>query len=135
MREDIYGLVLLLNSHGSHRVGLMTELDETGGDGNKITAYGAGYSYVGQSITLTLDASQRDYENAGNTDQLLVTPGIGLRVVNTIQLSVNDRILFEDGKKIDEDLWFGVGGGGESWHLAGYSDYVNDLALIFSVFF
>lgn len=135
-RKDIYGVGLLFNTHGNHRVGLMAELDDTGGDGNKINSYGLGYSYVGQSFTITIDASQRDYENNTiDNDVTLVTPGIGVRVANTVQISVNDRILFEDGKKIDDDLWFGVGVGGQSWHFVGYSDYVNDLALVLSVFF
>ena len=138
IREDIYGLGLLFNTHGNNRVGLMFEVNDTGGDGNKINSYALGYSYVATNFTITVDASKQDYENstAGNNDLVLLTPGVGLRITDTVQVSVNDRIVLDDGKNVDEDLWFGVGlGGGGNWHFAGYSDYVNDLALVLSVYF
>lgn len=136
LAEDNYALGLLFGVTDSHRLGAVIDINNTGGTGNKISSVGLGYSYVSSNFTLTLDASKRDNENnTVNNEILIVTPGISLRA-GELQLSVNDRITVDNTNNTKtEDLWVGVGYGGKSWHLVGYSDYVNDLALVFSIYF
>lgn len=138
IQEDQLGLGFLFNPFGRHRVGLMVESYDPEGPDNRVTSYGLGYSFVHEIFTLTLDASRRDYEDASPAveDITLLTPGVGIRVGDMVQISVNDRITLDDGDdNDDDDLWFGVGVGQSNWHLAGYSDYVNDFSLVLSAFF
>jgi hypothetical protein len=136
VEEENYTLGMLFGVHDTHRFGVVAGVDDSGGAGNKITSYGLGYSYVSSDFTLTLDASKRQHENtAANNDILILTPGISVRA-SSLQLTVSDRIVMDNTNKTrTDDVWFGVGFGGKSWHLVGYSDYVNDLALVLSFYF
>jgi hypothetical protein len=136
--DDIYAIGIIFNSQGQHRFGLMAQLDETGGTGSNITEYGLGYSYVNSQVTLSLDASTRSYENSSiKDDRVIFTPGVMLRA-DMFQLSVNNRmVLNKSSSQTDKDstLWFGIGIGGDKWHLVYYSDYVNENAIAASLFF
>lgn len=139
--EDISGAGLLFNPNGTHRVGLNGELNKSGGTGSNVTAYGLGYSYVASAFTFTLDASARTFENSTvNDKRIQLTPGLVLRA-DIFQVSINDRITLNKDKNNalhndkDHDIWFGLGFGGDSWHLAIYSEYVNDVAVAGSLFF
>ena len=139
--KDLTAVALLVNPHGSHRLGFMAEVNSAAGSGQKVTAYGLGYSFVAAQFTFTLDASQRNFENNAITDnRMQVTPGVMLRA-DIFQLTVNDKItLNKDGNNPtqndkDHDLWFGVGLGSDKWHLAFYSHYVNDFAFAGTLFF
>lgn len=139
--KDLTALAILINPHGSHRLGVMAEVNTAAGSGQKVTAYGLGYSFVATQFTLTLDASQRSFENNTITDnRMQVTPGVMLRA-DIFQLTINDKItLNKDGNNSaqndkDHDLWFGVGLGADKWHLAFYSQYVNNFAFAGTLFF
>ena len=139
--EDITGAGFLFNPRGTHRIGVMVEANSAAGSGKTVTAYGIGYSYAEQSYTLTLDASSRNFEDKSvKDDRMLVTPGIMIRA-DMFQISVNDKFTLNKDKsnsaQDDKDsvLWFGLGIGGDKYHLAVYSDYVSDIALAASVFF
>ncbi|RYZ71826.1 MAG: hypothetical protein EOP05_11665 [Proteobacteria bacterium] len=140
--EDLYSAAVLINPHGTHRFGIMGELNETAGSASKVTAYGVGYSYVASQFTFTLDASGRSFkDNTVNDDRIVVTPGLGFRV-DIVQLTLNDRITLnrdennaEQREDNEHDFWFGIGLGGERWHVAAYSDYVNELSVVGSLFF
>lgn len=141
LTEDIYGAGFVFNPHGTHRVGLMAENNRSGGTGLSLNSYGLGYSYVASAYTLTLDASSRTFEDSTvNDKRIQVTPGVVLRA-SILQLSINDRITLNKDKNNplhddeDHDLWFGLGLGGDRWHLALYSDYVSDFAASASLFF
>ena len=138
--KDLYSAAALFNPHGMHRFGLMAELNQSSSN-SKVTAYGAGYSFVGKQITATVDASTRTYEDSTiNDKRILVTPGLMFRA-DIVQLTLNDRITLnrdknntlQDGK--DNELWFGIGFGGEKLHIALYSHYFNDFAVAGSIFF
>ncbi len=140
-QENLYTAALLFNFNGKHRLGLIAEFNEDNGEGNDLKSYGAGYSYVASQWTFTVDASKRDYENKNTyADRVLITPGLMVRA-DFLQLSLNDKITLHDRDdnstkdKTDHEFWFGVGIGGDRWHLAGYGNYVNDIALSFSLFF
>jgi hypothetical protein len=143
--EDLYAVGLLFNSHGKHRLGFMAELHDSDGSNNNITSFGAGYSYINNQITLTIDASKRTYESTAiRDDTVLVTPGLMLRA-DILQVSVNDRITVNNTTNNtaprtttndpQHDFWFGIGVGDKNWHIAAYSDYVNEFALAASLFF
>lgn len=136
VQEDAYALGVLFGLTGSNRFGVVLGLDETGGTGNKISTYGLGYSYVAKSFTLTLDASRRNHQDTTqNSNITLVTPGISVRA-EPVEISLNDRIVIDDNNKTTtHQAWFGLGVNQKSWHLVGYSDYVNDIALVLSFFF
>jgi hypothetical protein len=121
------------------------ELNDSGGTGNKLNAFGAGYSYVASQVTFTIDASKRTYENSlVRDDTVLVTPGLMLRA-DILQVSVNDKITVNNTSNNtaprtttndpQHDFWFGIGIGGKTWHIAGYGDYVNEIAFAGSLFF
>ncbi len=140
-QEDIYALGVLFNPNGNHRFGLMAESNESGASGSNVTAYGLGYSFVESQYTLTLDVSSRDFENSTiDDDRMQVTPGVMFRA-DIFQLSINDKITLNNDENNpahdDEDhsLWFGVGLGGDSYHLAVYSDYFNEIAVAGTLFF
>lgn len=140
-QEDIYALGVLINPNGNHRFGLMAESNDSGGSGSNITAYGLGYSYVEAQYTLTLDVSSRTFENDTiDDDRMQVTPGVMFRA-DIFQLSINDKITLnsDDNNPAHDDedhsLWFGVGLGGDRYHLAVYSDYVNEIAVAGTLFF
>lgn len=142
-QEDLYTAALLFNPEGKHRFGLIAEVNGDNGAGNDLKSYGAGYSYVASQWTFTIDASKRDYENkATYAERVLVTPGIMVRA-DFLQLSLNDKITLHNrdtnansnDDETDHDIWGGVGVGGDKWHLAGYANYVNDIALALSLFF
>ena len=140
LAEVTYALGLLFGVNDPHRVGVVLDVDDSGGAGNKVSSYGLGYSYVSSNFTLTLDASKRQHENSNansdaNSDVVMLSPGISLST-DSIQLSVSDRIVMDNTNHTRfDDFWFGLGFGGKSWHLAGYSDYVSDLALVASFYF
>lgn len=140
--QNLYAGAVIVNPRGENRFAFMAEFDDTSKNNQTVSGFGAGYSYVTAAYTLTLDASVRDQQNnTASDDQILITPGIMVRA-DIFQLSVNDKIsLKKDGANgVAKDdkyhtLWFGIGVGGESWHSALYSNYVNDLALVGSWFF
>jgi hypothetical protein len=79
--EEIYSTGLLFNPNGEHRVGLVADFNDPNGDDNNITSFGAGYSYVSQGFTFSLDASKSDYENeTENDDVVLLSPGLMVRM-------------------------------------------------------
>lgn len=136
--EDIMSAGVLINTNGKHRFGLMADLNNPDGDNNNVTSFGAGYSYVEQQITFSLDASKMDMENAGvNDDAILVTPGVSLRFnMVAISLSYDLYVNKGTGSTYDNDLWLGVGfGKADDWHVAIYSDYVNEWSAAVSFFF
>ncbi len=140
--KDILTIGLLFNPNGMHRFGLIGEVNDSGGSGAKVTTYGAGYAHVGNNWTFAIDASKRNYENSATyADRMMITPGVSVRA-DFLQLTLNDKIILHDrqndnvnDERTKHEVWFGVGGGGASWHLVGYSKYVNDVALAFSFFF
>ncbi len=139
--EDLSTIGLLFNPKGTHRLGIIAQVTEVEGDNNNLTAYALGYAYVSGDFTFALDASKLDYEDDSVlTDNLIITPGIGLRS-GKLQVSVNDRITIykndpdtTSDNETKHDFWFGVGLGGDRFHLALYSDYVNELSLALSFF-
>lgn len=139
--ENLSAAALLFNPHGQHRVGVMAELNTTAGSGSNVTAYGLGYSYVASQFTFSIDASARSFENKTiKDDRIQVTPGIMLRA-DIFQFTVNDKITLNKDKDNatqddrDHDVWFGAGLGGDKWHVAAYSKYVNDFAVAATLFF
>ncbi|MBX9767079.1 MAG: hypothetical protein K2X47_07405 [Bdellovibrionales bacterium] len=139
--KNLSAAAILLNPQGSHRFGLVGELNGTGGSGNNVVAYGVGYSYVGEQMTFALDASARAFENSAvNDKRIQVTPGLMLRA-DKFQFTINDKITLNKDvnnsaqNDKDHDLWFGLGLSGDSWHLAFYSQYVSEFAFAGSLFF
>lgn len=140
-QKDLYTASLLFNPSGAHRVGLIAEGNNGNGAGNNLKSYGVGYSYVASQWTFTIDASKRDYEDKTvYAERLLVTPGVMVRA-DFLQISLNDKITLKDREigsnedKTKHEFWFGIGVGNDKIHLAGYSNYVNDVALSLSFFF
>ena len=136
--KELYAVGLLFNPQGQNRFGLMGEVNNAGSD---VTAYGFGYSYVGDQITFSVDASARSFEDKTiDDDRIQITPGLMLRA-DILQLSINDRITLNRDRNNpahddkDHDVWFGIGFGGDSGHVALYSHYVNDFALAATLFF
>lgn len=140
--KDLYTTGLLFNANGKHRIGVIAEFNNANGDGNNLKSYGAGYSYVDSQWTFTVDASKRDYEDpSAYGNRILLTPGVMVRA-DFLQISLNDKITLNNRENssstaddTDHDIWFGIGLGGQTWHLAGYGNYVNDVALALSLFF
>lgn len=140
--EDLYTAGLLFNPNGTHRFGALLEMNDSGGDGNEVKSYGAGYSYVSSGWTFSLDASKNDYENqATYSDRIIITPGVMVRA-GFLQLSLNDNITLnnrENGTsnedETDHNFWAGLGIGGDKFHLAVYANYKNDFSGALSYFF
>ncbi len=145
-QDDVYTAGILINPNGLHRFGLIAEFSGED-DNNSIIntdykTYGLGYSYVASQWTFTIDASKRDYDDDSiYDDRMLLSPGLMVRA-DFLQLSLTDQITLnnrENSTSTDDDvhheLWFGVGVGDEAWHFAAYGNYVNDLALVGSLFF
>jgi hypothetical protein len=139
--KDLYAAGILFNPQGTHRFGLMGEINQSSNSASKLSAYGVGYSYVAQQVTFTIDASGRSFDDKTIDDKrILVTPGVMLRA-DIVQLTLNDRITLNHDQNnaaqtgSDNELWFGIGIGGDKAHLAVYSHYFNDLAIAGSFFF
>jgi len=136
--EDVNGIGLIFNHQGDFRVGATFDLDDSGGENNNVTRMGAGVALVKTNWTFAVDASKREHENStanANDDIIFLTPGLMIRA-DIFQLSVNYQLHLNDDNEIYEDeFWFGLGIGNQTWHLAVYSDYVNDLAVSGSWFF
>lgn len=136
--EDITSAGVLINPKGKHRFGVMADLRDPDGENNKVTSLGAGYSYVEQQLTFSLDASKLDYQNNMiNSDAIWVTPGVSMRFnMVSISLSYDFYVNKEDGSTYDNDLWMGIGfGKADQWHVALYSDYTNEWSAAASFFF
>lgn len=138
--KDLYSVAVLFNPQGMHRFGLMAELNQSASN-SKVNAYGVGYSYVASQFTATIDASTRTFQNSAIDDKrILITPGLMFRA-DIVQLTLNDKITLNHDKSNasqtgnDNELWFGVGFGGEKLHIALYSHYFNDFAVAGSIFF
>lgn len=132
--EKNYSLGALIGGSGSHRIGLMADFVDVD-SGQDITSYGVGYSYLGGSWVFAVDASKRDQKNAPNNDVILVTPGLMIQA-DWVAVSVSYDIYTNDKNDVYEDqVWFGVGLGGDKAHLAIYHDYVNDWALVGTFWF
>lgn len=138
--KDLYSAAVLFNPQGMHRFGVMAELNQTSSN-SKVTAYGVGYSYVASQITATVDASSRTFADSTIDDKrILVTPGLMFRA-DIVQLTVNDKITLNHDKNNasqtgnDNEVWFGIGLGGDKAHIAVYSHYFNDFAVAGSYFF
>ncbi len=136
--KELYAVGVLINPQGENRFGIMAEVNNAGSD---VTAYGLGYSYVGDQITFSVDASARSYEDKTiDDDRIQITPGLMLRA-DILQLSINDKITLnkDDNNPAHDDrnhdVWFGIGIGGDRGHVALYSHYVNDFALAATLFF
>jgi hypothetical protein len=136
VQDKVYELGFLIGISDKHRWGINLGLDENGGTGNKVNSIGLGYSFVSSNFTLTLDASRRFYEDKSqNSEVSIVTPGLTI-TGGALEISVNDRVTIDNKNKTQQqDFWFGLGVDQKSWHLVGYSDYVNDIAFVLSFFF
>ena len=138
--ENISSLGLLFNPQGTHRLGLVGQLNDPTGSDNNITALGVGYAYVNGAFEFSLDASTRTFENTANKDdRIFLSPGVLLHS-ELVSLSLNYERLINDTNEQNTneengDLWFGLGIGKNTWHLAAYFDYYNELALSFSLSF
>ncbi|HRO67650.1 MAG TPA: hypothetical protein PL182_08815 [Pseudobdellovibrionaceae bacterium] len=127
--EKHYSLGALFGGNGNHRFGLTADLTEED-SGNDVTAYGAGYSYLGGSWVFAVDASKRDQKGSVSNDVVLVTPGLMIQA-DWLAVSVSYDVYTNDKDDVfDDEVWFGVGIGGDKAHLAIYHDYVNDWALV-----
>ncbi len=139
--KDLYSAAVLFNPQGNHRFGLMGELNQSSNSTSRLNAYGVGYSYVAQQATFTIDASGRSFNDKTIDDKrILITPGVMFRA-DIVQLTLNDQITVNHDQNnatqtgSDNQLWFGIGIGGERAHLAVYSHYFDDLAVAGSFFF
>jgi hypothetical protein len=148
--ENLYAVGLLFNPQGTHRFGIVGELNNSGGTGNTVNAFGVGYSYVAGQISFTVDASKRQFENttSPSNNYYIVSPGLQLRA-DILQVSINDHIFIDGNSPTtsasgttttqsnpEHDFWFGVGiGTGKDWHVAVYGDYVNEIAGAVSFYF
>lgn len=127
--EKQYSLGALIGGSGSSRFGLTADFVDLD-TGNDVTGYGVGYSYLGGSWVFALDASKRDQKGAANNDVILVTPGLMIQA-DWLAVSVSYDLYTNDKNDIfDDQVWFGVGFGGDQAHLAIYHDYVNEWALV-----
>ncbi|MCB0394557.1 MAG: hypothetical protein KDD25_08350 [Bdellovibrionales bacterium] len=137
--DGIYSLGAIFFGQGEHRLGLMTEIQNLG-HGNKFSAYGLGYSFVNDLLTLSLDASSRSYDDSGGDDKAtVVTPGVALKF-DTYSFSLNyDAYTGGSGTDAGPDpnaLWFGFGiGASDVWHVALYKDFVSQWTLVGTLFF
>lgn len=138
--ENQYVLGFMFNPTGTHRLGLVVDHLDPDQDNNNITSLGVGYSYVGDQVTFSLDASKMEYEDpAQENDILLLTPGIAARF-GWIAVSLSYHVILneeDDSVSSDTtDIFWGLGiGTGETWHLALYGDYDDDLMLVGSLYF
>ena len=138
--KELYSAAVLINPKGSNRFGIMAELNNSSSDA-QVNAYGLGYSHVASNVTFTVDASTRTYADSKIDDKrILITPGLMFRA-DVMQLTVNDRITLNRNSNVaaqdgpDHQLWFGIGIGGERFHLAAYSHYFNDFSAAATLFF
>lgn len=126
--EDTFSGGLLFNRDGKHRFGITADMFNSDLDNGDLMSYGAGYSYVGSSFVFAVDASKRDSDSPSpnNDDIIMVTPGLEVHS-DRFALSVSyDAYLNDDNDTEDNDVWFGLGISGKSWHVAIYHDYVNE---------
>lgn len=124
-----YSLGALIGGNGSNRFGITADFTDQD-SGNDVTAYGIGYSYLGGSWTFAVDASKRDQKGAASNDVILVTPGLMIQA-DWLTVSVSYDVYTNDKDDVfDDQVWFGVGIGGDRAHLAIYHDYVNEWALV-----
>lgn len=115
-----YSAGIIFKPKSAHRVGLAADIQ---GSGSNAISVGAGYSYHTSSVIFALDASRR---SAGGRSDILVTPGLEV-MADIFSLSVSyDAYIPEGGRRNDDQIWFGLGIGGESLHFALYHDYRND---------
>jgi len=135
-QDHVYGLGGVFNSAGKFRVGFTAELNDPDGVNNNVTSYGLGMALVENDYTLAFDASTLSYENGTPYKIIHLTPGANLHV-GMLQISANYRMYLNDEANIyksDNKLWFGLGLGENSWHLAYYSNWVSDAVFEVSFF-
>lgn len=136
--ENTYSLGFLINNSGEHRLGIVgnfTEDDDAPGE--DVTAYGLGYSYNADRWVFALDASKYDDDNDSTTlDEVTrITPGILVKA-NWLSVSLSYDMYVDDKNDVyDDDLWFGLGFGGDTAHLAIYHDYMNEWTFVGTVWF
>ncbi len=134
--ESLYGLGVLVNPHGQHRIGFVADVNN--GDDVTISSFAAGYSYVSQSFTFSVDASNATFDDDNIEDTLiLLTPGLAFNIeFITISVSYDIRLNDDNNTSSDNDLWFGVGiAPSDSWNVMVYSEYANDIAVAASFYF
>ena len=114
-----YSLGMIFQPKGTHRIGLAADFRSNGGH----TSIGAGYSYHANSVIFALDASRRSTN--GNSD-IMITPGLEV-MADIFALSLSYDLYMNDGnRRYNDQIWFGLGVGGEQVHFAVYHDYQND---------
>jgi len=127
---------LIFNQAGENRIGLNASQMDPDGDDNKETSYGGGYAYVTKEHTFALEGSQRKYEDPSNTTGDIIIASVSFQKrVGPLQASLSYEKRLEDDVENNDNFWIGVGFNSESWHLAVYSAYKHEMALVLSAFF
>ena len=136
--ENTYTVGFLFNNDGAHRLGLVGNfIEDDAAPGEDVTAYGLGYSYNASNWVFALDASKYDDDNnTTSADEVTrVTPGILVKS-DWLSVSISYDMYVDDKNDVyEDDLWFGLGFGGDKAHLAVYHDYMNEWTLVGTVWF
>lgn len=129
--ENFYSVGALIGGNGSSRIGINADFyDAEENEGQDLTSFGVGYSYLGGSWVFALDASKRTEDDGANNDVVMVTPGL-LVSANWVSVSISyDLYMNDDNEAYDDQVWFGVGLQGRIAHVAIYHDYVNDWSVV-----
>jgi hypothetical protein len=143
LHEDSNTLGLMIGGEGNHRLGLVAQVHDGETEDLDVVSYAVGYGFVHNNLTLVVDASKLQHkEKIVADDIILVTPGMALNL-SSVQLSVSYDVYLEEEEEEEDnngndddrnDLWWGVGIGGDKFHLAVYGDWVNELSLVGSIF-
>jgi hypothetical protein len=115
-----YGLGLLVNATGTHRLGVRVENENPDVSASSVMKTGVGYSYSNNDDTITIDAVQRkDPTTSSAMNVIGYKKKVSfLEVTMTYEMDTTNSV---------DRFWMGAGFKGRTFHLSIYSKYNTQL--------
>jgi hypothetical protein len=123
-----YGIGLLVNADGKHRLGLHVEDSNPEDEASTTMNTGFGYSYVNNDQTINIERTQ---SKTKTTSSSLTSIGYE-RKVSSMQVSMTYEMNADTNV---DSFWMGAGFKGQTFHLAVYAQYKRMMLLVISAFF
>lgn len=132
-----YGVGLLFNSSGEHRVGLNTEMVDPEGPQNNISNHAVGYGYVTKGHTIAVDYSIQKFENSASTPdpEIKILSLSFQKRVNKLSASLSYEQRMDDPAENNDEFWMGVGFNQKNWQLSVYAEYRQEVMAVLSGYF
>lgn len=130
-----YGAGLIFNPNGENRLGVDAEYVDPSGSTTQTLNYGAGYAYVDNDNTVSLESSFQQTQGTGGSTNKVDKVSLGYE---RREGSLEASMTYEDDVNASpsaDDFYMGAGFSGDTLHLSVYSNYDLNMMVVLSAFF